>query len=155
MMRRLADSILLRIIFGEEDRYQGRSLCSAIVAKARESGLAGVTVLRGLEGFGRSRYIRTDLNIDAGSRLPLAIEIVDREERINQFLPCLPEMIESGLVTLERVHEISYPRDGRRSTIGAGLPESPDAVRPRSAPPIAEKDASEIATEGGLYGNPP
>lgn len=107
-MRMPADSILLRIVVGEEDRYRGRALFAAIVTKALEHKMAGATVLRCPEGFGRSRHIRSDLNVDAGPRLPVLIEIVDRETKINQFLPVLHDMVESGLVTFERVRAIRY-----------------------------------------------
>lgn len=109
-MREPAESVLLRIIVGEEDRYLGRTLYPAIVSKALESKMAGATVLFCQEGFGRSRNIRKEVNIDAGPVMPVAIEIVDSEARIEQFLPVIHEMVESGLVTLERVHAIRYPR---------------------------------------------
>jgi len=104
------NAVLLRVFVGEEDRYHGRSLYEAIVACALESRLAGATVLPAPEGFGRSRYVRTELNIDAGPHSPVVIEIVDLEDRINEFLPQLHNMLESGLVTFEKVHAIRYPR---------------------------------------------
>jgi uncharacterized protein len=113
------DAVLLRVFIGEEDRCRGEPLYRAIVAKAHEQGLAGATVLPGPEGFGRSRTIRTQLNIDAGSRLPMVVEIVDGEERINGFLPVLNEMVESGLVTLERVRAIQYRHGGDATPAGA------------------------------------
>ncbi len=109
-MRMPAEFVLLRIIVGEEDRYLGRPLYPAIVSKALERKMAGATVLVCPEGFGRSRTIRREVNIDAGPLLAVAIEIVDSEEHIEQFLPVIHEMVESGLVTLERVHAIHYPR---------------------------------------------
>ncbi len=111
-----ADSVLLRIIVGEEDRYRGQQLYLAIIVKALENKMAGATVLRAAQGFGRSRYIRTELNVDAGSRLPVSVEIVDSEDQINRFLPVLQDMVESGLVTLERVRAIYYPRRAVGST---------------------------------------
>lgn len=105
-----AEAVLLRVFIGEDDRHHGRPLCQAIVERARDAGLAGATVLPGPEGFGRSRYFRSELDIDAGSRLPMIVEIVDSEERIDGFLPAVDEMVESGLVTLEKVRTIRYGR---------------------------------------------
>ena len=104
------ESILLRVFVGEEDSCEGVPLYQAIVAKALELGIAGATVLPCPEGFGRSRKIRTQFNIDGGSRLPMVIEIIDGEEAINAFLPALNQMVESGLVTMERVRAIRYAR---------------------------------------------
>lgn len=104
------DAVLLRIFMGEEDQYQGRPLYQAIVAQARAAKLAGATVLPGPEGFGRSRYIRSELNVDAGLRVPMVVEIVDSEAQIHAFLPRVHDMVESGLVTLEKVRAIYYRR---------------------------------------------
>jgi PII-like signaling protein len=104
------NAVLLRIFIGEDDRYQGRVLYEAIVASALERKMAGATVLPGPEGFGHSRRVRSDVYSDAGSRLPIVIEIIDTEERIDGFLPVLDEMMESGLVTLEKVRAIHYRR---------------------------------------------
>lgn len=107
-----AESVLLRIVVGEEDRYLGRPLYPAIVSKALENKMAGATVLFCQEGFGRSRTIRREVDINAGPLMPVAIEIVDSEARIEQFLPIIRDMVESGLVTLEKVRAIHYPRRG-------------------------------------------
>lgn len=104
---------LLRVFLGEEDSYRGRSLYEAIVAKAFERGMTGATVLPGLQGFGCSRHLRTEANIDAGSRLPTVIEIVDTEEAINAFLPLLHEMVDSCTITLTQIRTIEYPRQRR------------------------------------------
>jgi uncharacterized protein len=109
-MRPAVQAVLLRVFVGKEDRYGGRPLFEAIVAAALERRMAGATVLPGKVGFGRSRYIRTELNIDAGPRLPMVIEIVDSEDQINRFLPVLHEMVESGLVSMEKVRAIRYRR---------------------------------------------
>jgi uncharacterized protein len=99
---------LLRVFVGEEDSYHGRSLCEAIVAKALERGMAGATVLSGQEGFGRSRHLRTEANIDAGPRRPTVIEIVDTEEAVNEFLPFLYGIVDSGFVTFGKVRTIHF-----------------------------------------------
>src|SRR5271165_2616208 len=105
------EAVLLRVFVAESDRFHGRPLYEAIAAKALERRMAGATVLPGPEGFGHGRNIRSDINVDAGSRSPMVIEIVDAKERIDQFLPVLDEMVETGLVTLELVRAIYYRRD--------------------------------------------
>lgn len=110
-----ADAVLLRIFIGEEDTYEGRPLYEAIVETARQQKLAGATALRGPGGFGRSRYVRTELNVDAGSKVPMVIEIVDHAEKIDAFLPLLEDMVESGLITLEGVRALRYIA-GRRAS---------------------------------------
>jgi len=103
-----ADAVLLRIFVGEEDTYEGRPLFEAIVEMARQRKLAGATALRGPGGFGRSRYVRTEFNVDAGSKVPMVVEIVDHAEKIDAFLPLVEHMVESGLVTLESVRALRY-----------------------------------------------
>ena len=109
-MRTPVEAILLRIFVGEEDRYKGRSLYQTIVATALEQRMAGATALPGPDGFGFSRAFRTELNVDAGPHSPVVIEIVDTEEQISRFLPVLNDMLESGLVTLEKVRALRYRR---------------------------------------------
>lgn len=102
------DAMLLRIFFGERDRFAGRPLFDAIVQKARELHLAGATVLRGPIGYGsNSRVHRANL-LEISEDLPMVIEIVDTEEKIDGFLPELERMMGSGLVTLEKVKVIRY-----------------------------------------------
>lgn len=105
------DAMLLRIFIGESDRWQHQPLYEAIVLKARELHLAGATVLRGPLGFGKSSRLHTAKILRLSMDLPLVIEIVDAEEKINAFLPVLDAMIGGGLVTLERVKVVHY-RDG-------------------------------------------
>ncbi len=102
------DSILLRIFIGESDRHHGKPLHEAIVLKAREQHLAGATVLRGAMGFGKSSRLHTTKILRLSLDLPVVIEIVDSEEKINAFLPMLDGMIGGGLVTLEKVRAIRY-----------------------------------------------
>jgi PII-like signaling protein len=104
------DAVLLRIFFGEADKYQGRPLYEAIVMKARELHLAGATVLRGPMGFGHSSRVHTAKILRLSEDLPLLIEIVDAEEKIDAFLPVLDQMMGSGLVTLEKVKVLQYGR---------------------------------------------
>jgi PII-like signaling protein len=99
---------LLRIFVGESDKYKGRPLYEAIVEEARRRHLAGATVLRGPLGYGASSRIHTAKILRLSEDLPMVIEIVDEEDKINAFLPDLDEMIEEGLVTMEKVEVIVY-----------------------------------------------
>ncbi len=103
-----SEAELLRIFIGESDKYGGRPLYEVIVEEARKRGLAGATVLHGVLGFGaRSRIHRAKV-LRLSEDLPLVIEIVDKPERIAEFLPELDGMIAEGLVTLEKVRVILY-----------------------------------------------
>ena len=103
------DAMLLRIFIGENDRSpEGRPLYEAIVLKARDVHLAGATVLRGPMGFGHASLLHTTKILRLSEDLPLIIEIVDTEEKINGFLPVLDAMMTSGLVTLEKVQVLQY-----------------------------------------------
>ncbi len=99
---------LLRIFVGESDHWHGKPLYEAIVHLFREAGLAGATVIRGVEGFGASSRLHTTRFLQLSQDLPLVIEAVDTEERIASVLPRLDEMVTEGMVTLERVHVITY-----------------------------------------------
>ena len=102
------EAVLLRIFIGESDRWEHRPLYEAIVLKARETHLAGATVIRGPMGFGKSSRIHTSKILRLSTDLPLIIEIVDSEQAINGFLTVLDPMIGGGLVTLEKVKVIKY-----------------------------------------------
>jgi len=99
---------LLRIFVGESDRWDGKPLWEAIMLKAREAGMAGVTVLRGIAGFGGSSRIHTTKLLRLSEDLPMVIEIVDSEEKINEVLPELDGMVGEGLITIEAAHVITY-----------------------------------------------
>src|SRR5438093_11745096 len=101
-------AVLLRIFIGESDRWEHKPLYEAIVLKAREAHLAGATVLRGPMGFGKSSRLHTAKILRLSEDLPIVIEIVDSEEKINGFLPVLDQMMQSGLVTLEKVKVLQY-----------------------------------------------
>lgn len=102
------DGKLLRIFIGEGDRHEGRPLYEWIVRKAREEGLAGATVLRGLLGFGAHSRIHTSKILRLSGDLPIVVEIVDTEERIESFLPLVDAVIQEGLATVERVEVRFY-----------------------------------------------
>ncbi len=104
---------LLRIFIGESDKCDGIPLFEWIVRKARENGLAGTTVLRGLEGFGAHSRIHTAKILRLSEDLPIIIEIVDTREKIENFLPLIDNAITEGLATLERV-QIRFYRSGKQ-----------------------------------------
>jgi PII-like signaling protein len=113
-------ALLLRIFTGEQDRFEGRAVFNAVVLKAREMHLAGATVLRGHLGFGRSTRIHRANFLEISEDLPVVIEIVDTEERIDAFLPVLDTIMKghSGLVTLEKVQVLRYGADAIREPAG-------------------------------------
>jgi len=100
--------MLLRILIGESDRWHHQALYEALVMKTREMGLAGATVLRSPMGFGASSRLHTAKILQLSTDLPIIIEIVDTEEKLNNFLPMLDEMMGGGLVTLEKIKVIHY-----------------------------------------------
>jgi uncharacterized protein len=101
-------ALLLRIFIGEDDKLGGSPLYEAIVLRAREMHLAGATVLRGPMGFGASSRLHTAKILRLSEDLPLVIEIVDSEEKIDDFLPVVDKMMVSGLITLEKVQVLHY-----------------------------------------------
>lgn len=104
---------LLRIFIGESDDYEGRPLHEAIVLKARALGLAGATVLRGPMGYGRSSRLHTSKILRLSEDLPLVIELVDEEAKIERLITALQPMLGSALVTLESVRVVRYGHEAR------------------------------------------
>jgi PII-like signaling protein len=102
------DAVLLRIFIGEDDKAGRQPLYEAIVLKARELHMAGATLLRGPMGFGRSSRLHTTKILRLSEDLPIVIEIVDAQEKIDAFLPELEKLIGSGLITLEKVQVLRY-----------------------------------------------
>jgi PII-like signaling protein len=111
---------LLRIFVGEDDRHGQQPLYQAIVLKAREMHLAGATVLRGPMGYGHSSRLHTTKILRLSEDLPVVVEIIDSEDRINGLLPVLDKMMTSGLVTLERVDVLQY---GTERASGGPVPD--------------------------------
>ncbi len=105
------DGKLLRIFIGESDKYKGQPLYEWIVLKARDRGMAGATVLRGLEGYGAHSRLHTAKILRLSSDLPIVVEIVDTENKIESFLPLIDDAIGEGLATVERV-EVRFYRSG-------------------------------------------
>jgi uncharacterized protein len=106
--------LLVRIYLGETDQWHGKPLYQAIVERLRDAGLAGATVLRGIEGFGAKQHLHTTRILRLSEDLPILVEAVDSEERIRAILPMLDEMLGDGLITLEPVEVITY-RSGKKA----------------------------------------
>jgi len=99
---------LLRLFIGESDTWHGKPLYQAIVERVRQEGLAGATVVRGIEGFGADSRLHTSRILRLSEDLPVVIEIVDTPEQIDRVVPILDEMVGEGMLTLERVQIVSY-----------------------------------------------
>ena len=102
------DGKLLRIFIGEQDKWKGVSLYEAIVILARKEGMAGATVIKGFMGFGCKSHMHTANLLRLSEDLPIVIEIVDSEDKINKFIPQLDSMVKEGLITLEKANVIMY-----------------------------------------------
>ncbi|MBI3316238.1 MAG: DUF190 domain-containing protein [Candidatus Omnitrophica bacterium] len=103
-----SDGKLLRIFVGETDKWHGQPLYQAIVELARKEGMAGATAVKGFMGFGRKSHMHTAKILRMSEDLPIIIEMVDGQEKIDRFLPHLDEMVKEGLVTLEKANVILY-----------------------------------------------
>jgi hypothetical protein len=107
------ESELIRIFIGESDRHDGKPLYEAIVQAARKRGMAGATVTKGIMGFGAHSRMHTATILRLSEDLPIIVEIVDRTDRIEAFLPELDAMVGEGLVTVETVRVFAYRVDGK------------------------------------------
>jgi uncharacterized protein len=107
---------LLRIFIGESDTWHGKPIYQAIVERVRAEGLAGATVVRGIEGFGADSHLHTSRILRLSEDLPVVIELVDTAERIDTVMPVLDEMVTEGLVTTEPVHIVAYRASGPTSS---------------------------------------
>ncbi|MFY9791060.1 MAG: DUF190 domain-containing protein [Candidatus Sulfotelmatobacter sp.] len=106
---------MLRIHFGEDDKWHGKPLYEAIVAKCRELDIAGATVFRGIEGYGASSIIHKQHLLRSSDR-PIMVSVIDTEKNINKLLPALDEMVDDGLIAMSEVEVIRYVHeDGKRS----------------------------------------
>ncbi|WP_273266848.1 DUF190 domain-containing protein [Flexistipes sinusarabici] len=99
---------LMRIFIGENDKYEGRPLYKSLVELCREKGIAGATVIRGVYGYGASSVIHSSRTLALSNDLPLIVEVVDSEDKINHILPEIDKMIGHGLITIEIAHVIKY-----------------------------------------------
>lgn len=120
-MKTVEEATLLRVYLGQHDRYGSHPLYEAIMKEARRRGLAGATVLRGVAGFGADSRMHAEKLLTLSEDLPLVVEIVDREESIEAFLPFLDEVVSEGLVTMESVRTVRY-RPGKESEKERGGP---------------------------------
>lgn len=102
---------MLRIHFGEDDKWQGKPLYQAIVEKCRELGLAGATVLRGFAGYGASTLVRRTHMLSFSRDLPVMVSVIDSEENIRRLLPFLDEMVGEGLIAMSNVEVIKYTHE--------------------------------------------
>jgi PII-like signaling protein len=105
------DRVLMRVHIGEADRYDGKPLYQEIIALLRSRGYAGATVFRAIMGFGASAHLRTDRLLELSIDLPIVVECVETQERIDAILPELDRMLTSGLITLEQVKVVMYRGD--------------------------------------------
>lgn len=102
------DAVRLTIFIGEADQYHHRPLFTEIVHRAHQAGIAGATVLRGIEGFGASSRVHTSRLVSLSTDLPVAVILVDTQEKVDAFLPQLDELISEGLVIQDQVHVVKY-----------------------------------------------
>jgi len=110
-MRKLdGEQVLMRIFFGESDRWGHQPLHAALVELFRSRGLAGATVLRGVAGFGADSVVHTANILRLSAGLPLVIEVVDSQEHLDSVLPDVDKMMRGGLITMEKVHVLKYDR---------------------------------------------
>jgi len=103
---------MLRIHFGEDDKWQGRPLYQAIIEKCRELDLAGATVYRGTAGYGASAFIRREHLFSLSRDLPVMVSVVDSEDKIKKLLPVLDEMVDEGMIAMSDVEVIKYVHQG-------------------------------------------
>lgn len=110
-MHRLdGEQSLMRIFIGESDRYQNRPLYKYLVDFFRKEGFAGATVLKGVAGFGANSVLHTDGLLCLSQDLPVIIEVVDNEEKIEKIIPQLDDMLQGGMITLEKARVIRYKK---------------------------------------------
>ena len=112
------EQLMVRIFFGESDKWKHQPLETALLERLRKEGFAGATVFRGVAGFGANSVIHTTHLLEMSSDLPMVIEVVDTEERVEQLLPILDEMLDDALVTMEKVRVLKYA-PGKRPLEGA------------------------------------
>lgn len=114
-----ADGKLLRIFIGEQDKWHGQPLYEAIIHLAKKEGMAGATAIKGFMGFGAKSHMHTTKLLRLSEDLPIVIEMVDSEEKINRFLPRLDDMVKEGLITLEKANVIMYRANQTGKETGA------------------------------------
>ena len=113
MTKLIGEQVLMRIFIGEGDRHGHKPLYEALVELLRSEGFAGATVLRGVCGFGANRVYHTQKLLDLSADLPLVVEVVDAEEKINAIMPRIDAMMGGGMITLEKATVIRYRHSDR------------------------------------------
>ena len=116
MTKLIGEKVLMRIFIGELDRYEHKPLYEALVEMFREEGFRGATVLRGISGFGAHSVYHTQKLLDLSANLPLVIEVVDTQEKIDEILPRIDKMMGGGMITLDKTLVIRYCHNERKST---------------------------------------
>jgi PII-like signaling protein len=129
------ERMLMRIHIGERDKHHGRPLYQAILELLRERHYAGATVFRGIAGFGPTARLHTDTILRLSVDLPIVIECVETQERIEAILPELDKMLGGGLITLEKVQVIMYRPEQHADRSPIDLPSSPPSQPPPPIPP--------------------
>ena len=108
MTKLVGEQILMRIFIGESDRFEHKPLYEVLVEMLHSGGVAGATVLRGVCGFGANRVYHTQKLLDLSANLPLVVEVIDTQEKIDAILPHLDAMMTGGMITLEKVTVLHY-----------------------------------------------
>ena len=114
MTKLIGEQVLMRIFIGEGDRYEHKPLYEALMEVLQNEGCAGATVLRGVCGFGANRVCHTQKLLDLSADLPLVVEVVDTQEKINAIMPLIDGMMGGGMITLEKATVIRYSSSGKK-----------------------------------------
>ena len=114
MTKLIGENVLMRIFIGESDRYHHQPLYEALVEVFRKEGFAGATVLRGISGFGAHSVYHTQKLLDLSADLPLVVEVVDSQEKIDDIMPRIDEMMGGGMITLEKATVIRYSHNEKK-----------------------------------------
>jgi hypothetical protein len=121
MTKMVGEKVLMRIFIGEQSRYYNKPLYEALVEMFRQEGFAGATVLRGICGFGPHRVFHTQKLLDLSADLPLVVEVVDTQEKIDAIMPRIDEMMEGGMITLEKATVLRYTHKHEKPVKGEQL----------------------------------
>ena len=108
MTKLIGENVLMRIFIGESDRHDHKPLYEALVELLRSEGIAGATVLRGICGYGAHSVYHTQKLLDLSADLPLIVEVIDTQEKIDAIMPCIDRMMGGGMITLEKATVIRY-----------------------------------------------
>src|SRR5882757_2109612 len=141
-MRSEGQAHLLRIFVNESDRWEGRAVYEVIIRTAREQGLAGATALRAIEGFGAGGRIHSVKVLHLSEDVPIVVEIIDTPERIAAFIPTLDKIVAEGIVTVEKIHTLTYRRNNNGPTptsVGYEIPLDTDDSDPEIDSPVFVK----------------